>query len=132
MLKLQIPLAAKPQGSKKAFTVKGRTVLVEASNGLKQRRASFIQHIRNQNHGWIVPDKDEPLIVRIDFFISKPKTVKRMWMTTIPDLDKLVRFTLDCLTQSGVILDDRQVVHIDAMKCYATTDETVIEIEVKK
>jgi Holliday junction resolvase RusA-like endonuclease len=131
MLRLEIPLAAKPQGSKKAFTVKGRTVLVEASKGLKERRGSFIQHIRSQAHGWSVPDKDEPLWVEISFYIARPKTVKRPWMTTIPDLDKLIRFTLDCLTQAGVIEDDRQIVNIDAAKTYADKDETVILLGVK-
>lgn len=38
--------------------------------------------------------------------------------TTRPDLDKLIRSTMDALTDSGVIVDDAQVVDIRAYKAY--------------
>lgn len=50
--------------------------------------------------------------------------------TKIPDLDKLVRSTLDAITQSGLIVDDSQFVCIYATKKYAhpTTPGAIIRM----
>src|SRR5690606_12970535 len=44
--------------------------------------------------------------------------------TTKPDLDKLVRTTLDALTDVGAIRDDAQVVRIEAAKGYSRPEES--------
>jgi Holliday junction resolvase RusA-like endonuclease len=49
-----------------------------------------------------------------------------------PDLDKLLRSTLDGLTDAGVWRDDSQVVSISAAKVYAKNGDTpgvIIEVE---
>jgi Holliday junction resolvase RusA-like endonuclease len=128
MLKLMIPYAPKPQGSKKAFVIKGRPVLVEASNGLKVRRAEFIAFIKSNLGGWITPTVDKPIAVLVEMVFERPKTVKRQHMTTTPDVDKTGRFVLDVLTQSGVVTDDRQVTDLTLIKRYGATNSTYIEV----
>ena len=128
MLKLQIPYAPKPQGSKKAFVIKGRPVLVEASTGLKVRRAEFIAHIKANLGSWITPAVDKPISVIVEMVFERPKTVKRIHMTTTPDVDKTGRFVLDVLTQSGVVTDDRQITDLTLIKRYGATNSTYIEV----
>jgi Holliday junction resolvase RusA-like endonuclease len=60
-----------------------------------------------------------PLHVLVTFYLAKPPSVRREHPTARPDLDKLVRATLDGLTQSGAIVDDAQVVAITTRKQYA-------------
>ena len=72
--------------------------------------------------------------VRVDviFFMARPKSHYRTganshllrgnapnWPAGKPDLDKLVRSTLDALTDAGVWRDDSQVVVIHAEKSYS-------------
>jgi crossover junction endodeoxyribonuclease RusA len=42
--------------------------------------------------------------------------------STTPDIDKVLRSTLDALVQAAVIVDDSRVQSVDARKLYATTD----------
>ena len=59
-----------------------------------------------------------PVAIEIDFYLPRPKTVKRIYPTVPPDLDKLIRAVLDALT--GIVyLDDSQVVEIKATKAYS-------------
>lgn len=58
-----------------------------------------------------------PVAMELDFFMLKPRTVKRDMPTVPPDLDKLIRAVLDSLT--GIVyLDDAQVVEIHSSKSY--------------
>jgi Holliday junction resolvase RusA-like endonuclease len=129
MLQITIPYAAKPQGSKKAFLVNGRPVLVEASKGLKERRAEFIAYIHGNLGDWSTPDQDEPVRVFIEFQFERPKSSKRRYMTTTPDIDKAARFILDVLTQSGVIHDDKQITELALYKTYGEHNATYIELD---
>lgn len=65
-------------------------------------------------------DKDVPVSVRITFFMSRPKTVKRHMPTVPPDIDKLCRAILDALTDARVWVDDSQVVDLGATKIYTS------------
>jgi crossover junction endodeoxyribonuclease RusA len=47
-------------------------------------------------------------------------------VTTMPDLDKLVRAICDALTDAGVWKDDAQVVNLMAAKRYATSHPRVV------
>lgn len=66
---------------------------------------------------------DGPLFIDIQFFVQKPKTVKRERPTVPPDLDKLVRGLFDALTIANVWMDDALVVEVTASKSYSTEDE---------
>jgi Holliday junction resolvase RusA-like endonuclease len=59
-----------------------------------------------------------PVAVKIAFTLAKPKSVKRALPSCKPDLDKLVRSTLDALTKAGVWTDDGLVCRLEASKVY--------------
>lgn len=64
---------------------------------------------------------DGPLAVEITFTMKKPGTApksRKTWPVKRPDLDKLVRSTLDGLGEGGVWGDDSQVVELIARKVY--------------
>lgn len=122
MIEFNLPFEAKPQGSKNAFRRGNRIVLVEASKDLKPHRQSVSMEIRRQAlaQGWAQAQKDEPIFVLLEFGLTRPKTVRRRFHIVKPDLDKLIRFTLDAITQAGNIwIDDSQAVFIVASKQYA-------------
>lgn len=64
------------------------------------------------------PSTSHPVMVCIEFYMPRPKSVKRAEPTTKPDVDKLVRNCLDAMTWV-VWDDDSQVVGIRAHKHYA-------------
>jgi Holliday junction resolvase RusA-like endonuclease len=67
-----------------------------------------------QQHAKLI---EGPVGIKLDFYMLKPRTVKRDMPTVPPDLDKLIRAVLDALT--GIVyLDDAQVVEIQATKSY--------------
>ena len=58
-----------------------------------------------------------PVAMQLNFYMLKPRTVKRDMPTVPPDLDKLIRAVLDAFT--GIVyLDDAQVVEIYSSKSY--------------
>jgi len=59
-----------------------------------------------------------PVIVSYEFYLSKPKSAKRKYMTTVPDLDNLAYAVTNAL--KGIVYeDDSQVVQMTAVKIYA-------------
>jgi len=62
------------------------------------------------------------IAVVIEFYLHKPKSVKREKPTVKPDLDKMVRSVLDALTSAHVWNDDAQVLTLVAHKMYADED----------
>lgn len=127
LLKIKVPLEAKPQGSKTAFkTAQGRVVLVEASKGLKDTRTQTSAWIRAEaiRQGWQKLSKDTPVGIIIIFRMARPKTVTREHHTVKPDTDKMVRFTLDAITDAeNIWVDDQQVTVIHAVKQYVQPQE---------
>lgn len=133
MAKLILEMAgeAKPQGSKTAYVVKGRAVLVESSKDLKKIRMEMSLSLARQAavQGWQKVERPAAALVDIIFTFVKPVSVKREHMTVTPDLDKLTRFCLDAVTQAGNIWsDDSQVIEIKATKTYGATAKTQITI----
>lgn len=62
-----------------------------------------------------------PSTVVIDFYLPRPASAPkhRTLPDRRPDLDKLIRSTLDALTTAGAIEDDARVVEVIARKHYA-------------
>jgi Holliday junction resolvase RusA-like endonuclease len=123
---------AKPQGSKKAFVINGRAVLVEASKDLKTERLRMSVFIAANaiSSKWQKIERPDGAIVTLEFSFVRPKSVKRQEMTVTPDVDKLTRFTLDAITQAGNIWDDdSQVVKLNVRKHYGDKDTTTISID---
>ena len=67
------------------------------------------------------------VILKMEFGLIKPKTVKRDYPTVPSDLDKYVRSVNDSLT-NVVYLDDAQVIEITAKKYYAPNYLVKIEV----
>jgi crossover junction endodeoxyribonuclease RusA len=71
-----------------------------------------------------------PLAVTIHFTLPKPKSApkrRRTYPDRKPDIDKLMRSTLDALTASGLIEDDARIISIAAGKFYPNEDSMGME-----
>lgn len=121
-----------PQGSKSAFVRGGRAVLVEQSKRVKPWRQAVVEAISRTP----AASFDEAVVARVTFIMPRPKAhfgskggqpyLKQSaptFVTSTPDLDKLLRSTLDGITESGMIADDKQVVICHAQKRYCKPGE---------
>jgi len=124
-----------PQGSKKHV---GGGRMVESSKKVGPWREAVTTAA--QLAGVAGLRLDGPLCVAVEFILKRPKWHHRKrglrpdaptWVTTTPDLDKLLRSTKDGLVQAGVIVDDKLVAAGSQLKRYAGADETpgaIVEI----
>jgi Holliday junction resolvase RusA-like endonuclease len=111
-----------PQGSKSYKGHRaGKPVLVESCAAVPAWREAVVTAAREamRRAGFIT--MSAPSIVVIDFYLARPASApkRRTVPDRRPDLDKLIRSTLDALTTAGVIEDDARVVEITARKHYA-------------
>lgn len=74
---------------------------------------------------WCIQDMPAPLLgplaVTVTFTLTKPASApktRRTYPDRMPDLDKLLRSTMDGLTMGGVWRDDAQVIECHARKVY--------------
>lgn len=127
----------KPMGSKSAFVIPGtnRAIVTDGSSSkpavkkLKAWKASVCDAAHQVADGRPL---DGCLRVTLAFYLERPSShygsgknagdvrasaPRRPWSK--PDVDKLQRQILDCLTQSGLIRDDSRVVSCVADKWYA-------------
>lgn len=105
-----------PQGSKRHV---GKGVMVESSRKVAPWRATVAASAQAAMSG--LAPLDGPLHVEMSFRLpmptSRPKADRARgwrWADRRPDLDKLVRSTLDGITEGGVIVDDARVVAVSA------------------
>lgn len=111
-----------PQGSKNAYRRGNKVVLVESSKKVKPWRAAVAQ-AATQAYLHTEPI-DGPVMVEVEFILPRPKSLPKRITDMIrkPDLDKLIRSTLDAL--SGIAyVDDNRVNLIVASKHYQTPGE---------
>lgn len=125
-----------PQGSKKGIPIyrgrgaarqfTGHTAIVESSAKVKPWR----EDVKNAALAARRAAQWEPLVgpvtVSILFTLRKPISApkrRRTWPIKKPDLDKLIRSTLDALTSAGIYADDSQVVTLAASKHYPDDDD---------
>lgn len=118
ILTLRVLGTPAPQGSKAGYVRGGRAVLVESSAKVKPWRqdVAAAAEQRVSETGW-----QPPMFagVALIFYLARPRSVRRLLPGVKPDLDKLVRSTLDALTTAGALLDDATVVRLTASKEYA-------------
>lgn len=130
MLEIHVTGQPIPQGSKTAAVIGGRAVMFDSNKKLKEWRSTVTkatQHARiMQEFGTF--RAGEPLVVFIDFYLERPKTVKRLFPSVKPDLDKLVRAVFDGVTDGHAWHDDSQVISVYASKVYGTTPGARIRI----
>lgn len=106
-----------PQGSKRHV---GHGVMVESSKKVGPWREAVKAAYLNR-YGIRRSPLDGPLQLSVVFDLPKPASAPKRFTRPAkrPDLDKLLRSTMDALTDCGVWRDDAQVVRIIAEKQYA-------------
>lgn len=68
-----------------------------------------------------------PLVLHLDFYLKKPKTVRRKYPEVRPDLDNLIKNILDGL--NGVLFnDDSQIIGIYATKRYDKRGKITLQV----
>jgi crossover junction endodeoxyribonuclease RusA len=126
-----------PQGSKH-FYGKGR--FKEASAKVRPWRDEIVKEVMRR--GLHRERIEGPMSVRVTFVFERPsshfgrknrvpylKPNTPLYYDRTPDIDKLCRSTLDGLTDSGLIEDDRHVVVLHAQKRYDDWSGAMIVIE---
>lgn len=111
---------SEPQGSTRAFVVKGRARVTSSNPNLNQWR----DLIASEAQGQFPAPHLGPVHLQALFSLPKPRSYPKKLVpaTKRPDLDKLVRAICDALTAIAW-LDDSQVTQIHATKRYAEPDE---------
>ena len=104
-----------PQGSKRHV---GRGIMIESSKKLKPWRDSVTHAAMAANKG--AAALDCACVLTVYFFVIRPKSGKKEeFPRRKPDLDKLLRSTMDAITAAGIWTDDSRVVRIFASKLFA-------------
>lgn len=124
-----------PQGSKRHV---GRGIMVESSAKVKPWREAVKSACWQAEAVAVVFPAPTPVVVGVAFYLARPKghygtgrsagevkasAPQRPAVT--PDLDKLLRSTLDGLGEGGLWTDDSQVVSVVAEKWYVCAEFTV-------
>ena len=109
-----------PKGSARAIKRGGFAVLVASSSDANKRaQRSWADAVAWSAKAERATPIVGPVVVNVEFLLPRPKSVKRASHTVKPDLDKILRCTLDALT--GIAFaDDSQVVRVVASKHYAS------------
>lgn len=104
-----------PQGSKRHV---GNGVMVESSRKVAPWREDVRQAAVRALSG--EPPLTGPVRVELDFFLRRPTSAPkwRKLPSVRPDIDKLVRSTLDALKSAGLYEDDSQVCDLLTSKRY--------------
>jgi crossover junction endodeoxyribonuclease RusA len=126
-LVIQVVGVAQPQGSTRAFVVKGlkRPVVTSDNKSVRGWRDLVAKATSDaiQAQQWRVATG--PVRLMAQFYLPRPKSLRQRTdvpHVTKPDLDKLARATGDALT--GVAYtDDRQVGQFKCEKAYAAPGE---------
>jgi Holliday junction resolvase RusA-like endonuclease len=130
MLEIHVPGQPIPQGSKTAAVISGRAVMFDSNKKLKQWRSTVTAETCSAliQQPFSHFSSDEPLVVFLEFYLERPKTVKRLFPAVKPDLDKLVRAVFDGITDGHAWHDDSQVIAVYASKHYGATPGVQIRI----
>lgn len=141
MIVLEVLGTPAPKGSARAMLIGGHARLIASSSGRNETAQSrWATAVRKVALAQTEEYADTPLRVVIEFRVARPqghfgsgrnatalKPSAPLAPTTKPDLDKLVRCTLDALVTAtkrgrvhhGIIDDDSRIVEVSASKVYA-------------
>jgi Holliday junction resolvase RusA-like endonuclease len=113
-----------PQGSKNAFVIGKRAVMVEASKHLPAWRNDVILAVKQMfAQSEDVTKFVQPVKVRMTFYIERPKQPKwKIYPGGKPDLDHYIRGCADALVIGGLLQDDSLIVKIQAEKVWCGPD----------
>jgi crossover junction endodeoxyribonuclease RusA len=113
-----------PQGSMRHI---GKGVIVSKSPKLKEWRARVAEVIRQEVGE---PNHLSPARVTVQFYMPKPKSVRRLLPTVPPDLDKLQRAIGDAISiDVKYLADDSQIVEWHSQKLYGERPCAIVSIE---
>lgn len=120
-----------PQGSKKAFVVRGRAVMKDDNPDLDRWRGEIAAAASvAAGHGW--EPWDGPVMVTLTAFLVRPPGTRFLsYPAGPPDVDKLQRAVGDALTQSRVITDDARIVQWVAGKRWAPGQIPFIAVSIE-
>jgi Holliday junction resolvase RusA-like endonuclease len=113
------------------FDKRPRAIITTDNKKLKPYRQELTHTVMAALHnaGVVAPmaEKHVPVSVVLDFYLERPASIpkKRTFIVVKPDLDKLVRSTLDALTGT-VFLDDAQVVELNVRKHYGVPERAEV------
>lgn len=121
----------RPQGSKRHV---GNNRFIEASAGLKEWRetiARTIFEVQSETDNYV--RFTEPVVVAAVFLMPKPSSVKRLWPSVSPDLDKLQRALGDAMSiNSELLADDALIVAWETTKVYVPAAEAGVIVTVSE
>jgi len=121
-----------PQGSKSAVTIGGEARIIEGKTDGQRAKHKAWRIAVAQAAKDLTTHEDPtiraeqftgPTLLSVTFLMPRPKSrTKRHhgWHVVAPDLDKLLRSTLDGLTDGGLLADDKIVCTIAAAKAETT------------
>ena len=110
-----------PQGSKRHV---GRGIMIESSAKVKPWREAVkwaaVEAMARPDHMPDAPMIRGPVRISVAFTLPRPKSrpKRELWPDRKPDLDKLVRSTLDAIVDAGAIEDDARVIEVRAWKVF--------------
>lgn len=120
------PIRATAQSAGRVIRTKdGRMFVAKFQKGsLRRFEGSILAEISRQmkqdHPGFSTPEKEIPVIAWVGFFFSplksSGKAKKPIPKTTRPDLDNMAKSLIDCLTKSGLLADDSQIVSLSLSK----------------
>ena len=137
MISIRVHGTPAPQGSKRAFARPGgKPVVVEMSKAVGPWREAVRSETQDALEGSAGGWDSWPVTVTVVFMLPRPATHYRTGRNahllkdsapvrpvTRPDLDKLVRSTLDGLKSGGAYTDDSQVTDLIAAKIYCVNGQ---------
>ena len=104
-----------PQGSKRHV---GRGIMIESCKNVKPWRDSVTYAAIEARKG--AEPLDCACFLDVIFYLPRPKSAKKERSPRRkPDLDKLLRSTMDAITAAGIWVDDSRVISIVACKLFA-------------
>jgi Holliday junction resolvase RusA-like endonuclease len=124
-----ISVSGDPASQGSHAIMNGRIVQVNSKKHKAWRTAIVQACIESLPADWV--PLDEPVELIVNFYMSKPASVKRSLPSVAPDLDKLIRSVGDALAIGGVYADDSRIVRISARKLYAQGIEPGATISVR-
>lgn len=136
-----VPGTPKPGGSKRAFIIKGRAILTDASG---KAGKDWRGDVKVFARGRIDKPLAGALTLKVDFHMPRPKSHYRtgkhagvlrddapVWHTSKPDATKLLRSLEDALT--GIAwADDSQIAVQAVSKVYSETPGASVTVEAIK
>lgn len=135
LIKFHVSGKPTPQGSHTVFNRGGRPIISHTNtSALNKWRGQVREEALKEAEacGWPL-NYNEPVIVVLEFRIKPPKKPKFKFPAVKPDLDKLIRSTIDALasssTELGLFSNDSRVVCITAVKVYAEEEGVAVIVE---